>query len=69
MARTIKQALAQISTLSRCPSCGHISEAKLGEVKQNPEFACPDCGGKRDLRESAAWLELRVRRDWLKRVA
>ena len=54
MARTIKQALAQISTISRCRGCGHVSEATLGELKVNPEFACPECGDKRDLREAAA---------------
>ena len=69
MARTIKQALAQISTLSRCRACGHVAEASLEAVKKEPCFECPECGDRRDLREAAAWLEVRVRRDWLKRVA
>ena len=69
MAKTMKQALAQIATRSRCPCCGHLFEASLDEVKQKPKFDCPECGGKRDLREAAAWLEGHLRRTWLKRVA
>jgi hypothetical protein len=41
----------------------------LGEVKKKPQFACPCCGDDCNVREAAAWVELRVRKTWLKRVA
>ena len=69
MAKTIAQALAQVATKSRCPSCGHVIESTLGEVKKKPQFACPACGAERDVREAVAWVEIHARRTWLKRVA
>jgi predicted RNA-binding Zn-ribbon protein involved in translation (DUF1610 family) len=69
MAKTIVQALNQIATKSRCTSCGHEVHSTLGEVKKKPQFACPCCGDDCNVREAAAWVELRVRKTWLKRVA
>jgi transposase-like protein len=69
MAKTIAQALNQVATKSRCPSCGHEVHSTLGEVKQKPRFACPSCGGDCDVREAAAWVALHARKTWLKRVA
>jgi transcription elongation factor Elf1 len=69
MAKTISQALNQVATKSRCPCCGHVTESTLGERKKQPRFACPSCGGKCDVREAVAWVELHARRTWLKRVA
>ncbi|MFZ1070948.1 MAG: hypothetical protein WAN73_10015 [Methyloceanibacter sp.] len=45
MAKTIAQALNQVATKSRCPSCGHEVHSTLGEVKRKPQFACPSCDG------------------------
>jgi transcription elongation factor Elf1 len=69
MAKTIAQGLNQVTTKSRCPSCGHVVHSTLGEVKLKPQFACPSCGGDCDLREAVAWVEVHARRTWLKRVA
>ena len=69
MAKTIAQALNQVATKSRCPSCGHEVHSTLGEMKRKPQFACPSCGGGCDVREAAAWVELHARKTWLKRVA
>ena len=69
MAKTIAQALSQVATKSRCPCCGHEIESTLGEVKKNPKFACPSCGGDCDVREAIAWVEIHARKSWLKRVA
>jgi transcription elongation factor Elf1 len=69
MAKTIAQALAQVPTKSRCPSCGHEVYSTLGEVKRKPQFACPSCGSDCDVREAVAWVEVHARKTWLKRVA
>ena len=69
MAKTIAQALNQVATRSRCPSCGHEVHSTLGEVKRKPQFACPSCGCDPDVREAAASVELHVRKTWLNRVA
>ena len=69
MAKTIAQALNQVATKSRCPSCGHEVRSTLGEVKRKPQFACPACGGDCDVREAVAWVEVHARKTWLKRVA
>jgi len=69
MARTIAQALAQVPTKSRCPSCEYEIHSTLGEVKRKPQFACPSCGGDCNVRESVAWVEAHARRTWLRRVA
>jgi transcription elongation factor Elf1 len=69
MAKTITQALSQVATKSRCPSCGHVVESTLDEVKKQPQFACPSCGDDCDVREAVAWVETHARRTWLKRVA
>lgn len=69
MAKTIAQALNQVAVKTRCPCCGHEIHSTLGEVKRQPQFACPSCGGACDVREAAAWVELHARKTWLKRVA
>ncbi len=69
MAKTIAQALQQVATKSRCPFCGHEMHSTLGEMKRQPQFACPACGGERDVREAVAWVEVHARRTWMKRVA
>jgi transcription elongation factor Elf1 len=69
MAKTIAQALNQIATKSRCPSCGHETHSTLGEVKRKPQFACPACGGDCDVREAVSWVEMHARKTWLKRAA
>jgi transcription elongation factor Elf1 len=69
MAKTIAQALQQVATKSRCPSCGHETNSTLGEMKRQPQFACPACGSDCDVREAVAWVEVHARRTWLKRVA
>jgi transcription elongation factor Elf1 len=69
MAKTITQALHQLATKSRCPSCGQVVESTIGRLKRKPQFACPSCGGDCDLREALAWAEAHARASWLKRVA
>jgi transcription elongation factor Elf1 len=69
MAKTLTQALNQLATLSRCPDCGHAVHSTIGQLKKQPKFACPACGGDCDVRAAVAWAEAHARTGWLKRVA
>jgi predicted RNA-binding Zn-ribbon protein involved in translation (DUF1610 family) len=69
MANTIAQALNQVATTARCPSCRQEIQSTLGEMKRKPQFPCPACGDDCDVREAVAWVELHARKTWLKRVA
>jgi transcription elongation factor Elf1 len=69
MAKTLAQALNQLTTLSRCPGCGHAIHSTIAQLKRKPKFACPSCGGDCDVREAVIWAEAHARESWLKRVA
>lgn len=69
MAKTVAHTQDDVVTRSRCPCCGHVVESTLDAMKRKPQFACPSCGGDCDVREAVAWVEIRIGRTWLKRVA
>lgn len=69
MAKTLTQALHQLTTVSRCPDCGHAVHSTIGQLKKQPKFPCPSCGGDCDVRAAVAWAEAHARTSWLKRVA